>query len=107
MCMTAVIRQMTDAQDCQSRSGLPVYHRPMAHPQIPSDITRVTEAELRADLTTFLDCVAYAEDELVVMGDGQPIAAVISMEGWRALRRVAEGVVEQLGEERLRVLLGE
>ena len=35
----------------------------MEHPQIPDDITRVTEAELRADLTTFLDCVAFAEDE--------------------------------------------
>jgi hypothetical protein len=55
----------------------------MAHPQIPDDITQITEAELRADLTTFIDCVAYAEDELVVMRDGQPIAAVVSMEGWR------------------------
>ena len=79
----------------------------MAHPQIPDDITQVNEAELRASLTTFIDCVAFAEDELVVMRDGQPIAAVISMEGWRALRTVAEGVVEQLGEERLRVLVGE
>ncbi len=41
------------------------------------------------------------------MRDGQSIAAVISMEGWRALRRVAEGVVEQLGEERLRALVGD
>ncbi len=49
----------------------------MTLPQIPDDITRVTEAELRADLTTFIDCVAYAEDELVVMRDGQPIAAAI------------------------------
>ena len=55
----------------------------MEHPQIPNDITRVTEAELRADLTTFLDRVAYAEDELVVMRDGQPVAAVISMAGSR------------------------
>ncbi len=92
---------------CQSRTGRPVYHLPMAHPQIPNDITRVTEAELRAGLATFLDCVAYAEDELVVMRDGQPIAAVISMEGWRALRRAAEGVVEQLGEARLRALVGQ
>ena len=84
-----------------------MYHRRTEHPQIPDDITRVTEAELRADLTTFLDCVAYAEDELVVMRDGQPIAAVVSIEGWRALRTVAERVVEQLGEERLRVLLGD
>ncbi len=65
---------------------------PLPHgtPPIPHDITRVTEAELRDDLATFLNCVAYAEDELVVMRDGQAIAAVISMEGWRALRRVAE-----------------
>lgn len=39
--------------------------------------------------------------------DEQAIAAVISMEGWRALRTVAQGVVEQLGEGRLRVLVGE
>ncbi len=84
-----------------------MYHHPMAHPQIPHDITRVTEAELRAGLTTLLNCVAFAEDELVVMRNGQQIAAVISMEGWRALRRVAEGVVEQLGEGRLRVLVGD
>jgi hypothetical protein len=51
--------------------------------------------------------VAFAEDELVVMRDGQPIAAVISMDGWRALRRVAEGFMEQLGEERLRALVGD
>ncbi len=57
-------------------------------------------------LATFLNCVAYAEDELVVMRDGQPIAAVISMDGWRVLRRVAEDVIEQLGEERLRMLVG-
>ncbi len=53
----------------QSRTRLPVYHRPMADPQIPDDVTRVSEAELRANLTTFIDCVAYAEDELVVMRD--------------------------------------
>ena len=51
--------------------------------------------------------MAAAEDELAFMRDGQPIAAVISMDGWRALRTVAEGVVERLGEERLRVLVGE
>ncbi len=33
---------------------------------IPDDIARVIEAELRAGLTTYLDCVAFAEDELVV-----------------------------------------
>ena len=85
------------------------YHGPMAHQPtpIPHDITKVTEAELRDDLATFLNCVAYAEDELVAMRDGQPIAAVISMDGWRALRRMAEDVIEQLGEERLRVLMAE
>ena len=80
---------------------------PHGTPPIPYDITKVTETELRDDLATFLNCVAYADDELVVMRDGRPIAAVISMDGWRALRRMAEDVIEQLGEERLRVLLGE
>ncbi len=78
----------------------------MAHQltPIPHDITKVTEADLQAHLATFLNCVAYAEDELVVTRDGQPIAAVISMDGWRALRRMAEDVIVQLGEERLRAL---
>ncbi len=73
----------------------------------PDDITRVSEAELLDDLTTFIDRVAFAEDELLVTRGGQPVAAVISMEGWRALRSVAEGVVElMLGEERLQTLTG-
>ncbi len=67
------IRQMTDARTCQLRTTLPAHRRPMEHPQIPDDITQVTEAELRASLTTFIDCVAFAEDELVVIRDGQPI----------------------------------
>ena len=76
--------------------------------EIPDDITQVTEAQLRDDLTTFIDRVAFAEDELVVTRDGAPIAAVISMDSWRALRSVALGVVEQmLGDERLRTLVGE
>ncbi len=82
--------------------------QPQAIHEIPEDITQVTEAQLRDDLTTFIDRVAFAEDELVVTRGGQPVAAVISMEGWRALRSVAEGVVEQLlGDERLRTLVGE
>lgn len=40
--------------------GFPVYHRPMEHSQTSDHITRVTKAELRADLTTFLDCVAFS-----------------------------------------------
>ena len=81
--------------------------QPQAIHEIPEDITQVTEAQLRDDLTTFIDRVAFAEDELVVTRGGQPVAAVISMEGWRALRSVALGVVEQmLGEERLRTLTG-
>ena len=62
----------------------------------PDDITRVTEAELREKLSTFIDCVAYAEDELVVMRDGQPIAAVISIDGFIALRHMLSDVVAQL-----------
>ncbi len=77
----------------------------MAHPQIRDDITQVTEAELREKLSTYIDRVAFAEDEILVTRGGQPVAAVISMEGWRALRSMAEGVVEKLlGEERLRTL---
>ncbi len=56
-------------------------------------------------LSTLLDRVAYAEEELVVMRDGKPIAAVVCMDGLRALRHVAQEFVEQLGEERLRVML--
>ncbi len=41
------------------------------------------------------------------MRDGKPIAAVVCMDGLRALRHVTEEFVEQLGEERLRVMLGE
>ena len=55
--------------------------------QIPDDVLRVTEPELQEKLSTLLDRVAYAEEELVVMRDGQPIAAVISMDGWRARAR--------------------
>ncbi len=98
--MLAAIRALT-------RASHPVYYRPMAHPEILNDITQISEAQLRDDLTTFIDRVAFAEDELVVTRGGQPIAAVISMEGWRALRHVAEGVVERLlGEDRLRALPG-
>ncbi len=39
----------------------------MAHPPISHDITKVTEAELRDDLATFLNCVAFAEDELSLL----------------------------------------
>ena len=75
--------------------------------QIPGDITQVTEPELAEKLSTLLDRVAYQEEELVVMRDGKPIAAVVCMDGPRALRHVAREFVEQLGEERLRVMLGE
>ena len=41
------------------------------------------------------------------MRDGKPIGAVVCMDGLRALRHVATEFVEQLGEERLRAMLGE
>ncbi len=75
--------------------------------QIPDDVLRVTEPELQEKLATLLDRVAYAEEELVVRRDGKPIAAVVCMDALRALRHVASEVAEQLGEERLNVLLGE
>ncbi len=40
--------------------------QPQAIHEIPQDITQVTEAQLRDDLTTYIDGVAFAEDELVV-----------------------------------------
>ncbi len=52
--------------------------QPQAIREIPEDITQVTEAQLRNDLTTFIDRVVFAEDELVVTRDGAPVAAVIS-----------------------------
>ena len=74
----------------------------------PDDITKVTEAELRAELTTFIDRVSFADDELLVTRGGEPVAAVISIEGWRVLRSLAEGLMEQmLGEQRLRTLVGQ
>ncbi len=84
-----------------------MYHQPMPHPQILDEVIRVTEPELQEKLSTLLDRVAYAEEELVVMRDRKPIAAVVCMGGLRALRHVATEFVEQLGEERLRVMLGE
>ena len=82
----------------------------MAYELTPTrdDITKVTEAELRAELTTFIDRIAFADDELLVTRGGEPVAAVISIEGWRVLRSLAEGLVEQmLGEQRLRTLVGQ
>ncbi len=43
----------------------------------PDDITRVSEAELAEKLSTYIDRVAFAEDELLVTRGGQPVAAVI------------------------------
>ncbi len=48
---------------------------------IPGDVVELTENEFHAQLEPFLDLVAFAEDELVVTRNGQPIAAVISLEG--------------------------
>ena len=76
-------------------------------PQLPDDVLRVTEADLQAKLSTYLDRVTHEDEELVVTRDGQPIAAVIGMDGFRALRHVVREVEEQLGEERLRMLLGQ
>ncbi len=41
------------------------------------------------------------------MREGEPIAAILSVDGLRALRHVVREVEEQLGEKRLRVLLGD
>ena len=87
-------------------SSLPLYHPGMEHP-LPDDVLRVTEAELQEKLSTYLDRVTHADEELVVMREGEPIAAIVSVDGLRALRHVVREVEEQLGEERLRMLLGD
>ncbi len=51
---------------------------------LPDDVLRVTEAELQEKLPRWLDRVAHADEELVVMREGEPIAAVIGMDGFRA-----------------------
>ena len=53
---------------------LRVYDRPMVYQLTPTpeDITQVSEAQLRDDLTTFIELVAFAEDELLVTRGGQP-----------------------------------
>ncbi len=81
--------------------------RPHATHQIPDGVLSVTEPELREKLSTLLDSVAYQEEEVVVIRDGKPIAAVVCMGALQALRHVASEFAEQLGEERLNVLLGE
>ena len=77
----------------------------MASQPIPDDVIRVTEPELQEKLSTRLDRVAYQEEQLVVMRDGKPIAAVVCIDGLRGTAHVAQEFVEQLGEERLRVLV--
>ena len=72
--------------------------------EIPDDVLRVTESELAEKLPVFLDRVAHAEEELVVLRDGKPIAAVVGMDELRAPRHVSSEFVEQLGVERLNVL---
>ncbi len=65
-----------------------VYDADMKEAEIPGNAVEVTESELQAKLEAFLELVAFTEEELVVTRNGQAIAAVISMDGYRALRRV-------------------
>ncbi len=71
----------------------------VASREIPADVVEVTEGELRAGLPTFLDRVVFAEDELVVTRAGRPIAALISMDGYWALRKIVEEIQYQLYAE--------
>ena len=54
-----------------------------------------------------LDRVAHADEELVLMREGQPIVAIAPVDGLLALRHVARQVEAQLGEERLGMLMAE
>lgn len=65
-----------------------VYDADMKEAEIPGNAVEVTESEFQAKLEAFLELVAFTEEELVVTRNGQAIAAVISMDGYRALRRV-------------------
>ena len=62
----------------------------MAH-RIPEDAVEVTSTELRVGLRDLLERVAYEEDELVVTRAGKPIAAVVSMDAYVALRQLLRG----------------
>ena len=59
--------------------------------RIPADAVEVTASELRTNLRDLLERVAFAEDELVVTRAGKPIAAVISMDAFVALRKFIRG----------------
>ncbi len=39
---------------------------------LPDDVLRVTEAELQEKLSSYLDRVAHADEELVVVREGEP-----------------------------------
>ncbi len=67
--------------------------------EIPQSVVEVTETEVRADLGTFLDRVAHTDAELVVTRADRPIAAVISMDGYWALRKIVEEIQYQLYAE--------
>jgi hypothetical protein len=47
----------------------------MPPPQLPDDVLRVSEARLQEKLSSDLDRVAHADEELVVMREGEPIVA--------------------------------
>jgi len=70
--MTAVIRQMTDAETCQSRTRRPVYHRPMEHP-------RTEMARRGRSLETFDWSVLGGIGDAGATGDAERVRELIGL----------------------------
>lgn len=55
---------------------------------LPEDVVPVGVVELRDELRTWLERVAYGGDELVILRGGKPMAALVSIDALLALRRL-------------------
>lgn len=59
----------------------------MVH-KVPDDAVEVSITELRDRLRDYIERVAFHEDELVISRAGRPMAAMISMDAYVALRKL-------------------
>lgn len=64
--------------------------------RVPDDAIEVGAQELRKELRNWLERVAYREDELVITRSGKPMAALISMDAYLALRKLIRPVEESI-----------
>ncbi len=58
-------------------------------PRVPEGVVELSVTELRENLRDYLERVAFERDEFVVSRAGKPIAALISMDAYVALREGA------------------